>query len=326
MSDAADAIVMDRVTVRFKGKPALDQFSLRVPAGAVYALLGDNGAGKSTAMRVLTGQIPADRGRAEVFGQDCWSQATALRQQVGYVPDRPKLYDWMTAAEIGWFAAGFYAAGFAGRFDEWVERLRIDPSKKLKTLSKGAYARVGLALALAPDPDVLLLDEPTSGLDLITRREFLASLVEFAAEGRTILISSHSIAELERAASHAAFVRGGKVFLSAPLDHLRTCFRRVSFRADGVVPDGGSLGTVHDTQRLGRTVSYLLQDPDAAALAALQAAPGVSDFESAAVNLEEIYASIMGHPADADAGGPAGVGGASANGAANGKARAGVRS
>ena len=316
---AADAITMDRVTVRFRGKPALDGFTLAVPPGAVYALLGDNGAGKSTAMKVLTGQLRADAGRAAIFGRDCWSRAGELKQRVGYVPDRPKLYDWMTITEIGWFAAGFYAAGFQGRFDDWVGRLRLDPTKKLKNLSKGAYARVGLALALAPDPDVLLLDEPTSGLDLITRREFLASLVEFAAEGRTILISSHSIAELERAASHAAFVRGGKVFLSEPLDRLRNRFRRVSFRADGVAPDGASLGTVRDVQRLGRTVSYLLQDPNEFALGALKAAHGVTDFESAPVNLEEIYANVMGHPADAEFG-PAGD-----RGEANGKPAAGVR-
>ncbi len=320
MTAPADVIVMDRLTVRYRGKAALDGFSLRVPPGAVYALLGDNGAGKSTAMKVLTGQIRADAGAASIAGLDCWARAGVLRHQVGYVPDRPKLYDWMTITEIGWFAAGFYRPGFRERFDEWVGRLRIDPTKKLKDLSKGAYARVGLALALAPEPDVLLLDEPTSGLDLITRREFLASLVEFAAEGRTILISSHSIAELERAASHAAFVRGGKVFLSAPLDALRTRFRRVSFRSEGVMPDGGSLGTVHDTQRLGKTVSYLLQDPNEFALQALRTSPGVSDFEAVAVNLEEIYASIMGHPADADGPAPHPAAGR------NGKIETGVRS
>src|SRR5205814_7996964 len=130
-----------------------------------------------------TGQLRPDIGTAKIMGRDCWAHASVLRDRVGYVPDRPKLYDWMTVAEIGWFAAGFYADGFLGRYEDWVARLRIDRAKKLKDLSKGGYARVGLALALAPDPDVLLLDEPTSGLDLMTRREFLGSLVDFAAEG-----------------------------------------------------------------------------------------------------------------------------------------------
>jgi ABC-2 type transport system ATP-binding protein len=294
-----DMITTDRLVVRFRGKAALDGFSMRVPRGAVMALLGENGAGKSTCMKVLTGQLNPDRGSAHVLGLDCWAKATTLRARVGYVPDRPKLYDWMTVAEIGWFAAGFFPGGFQSRYDEWVDRLRLDPAKRLRDLSKGGYARVGLALALAPDPEVLLLDEPTSGLDLMTRREFLASLVEFAAEGRTILISSHSIAELERTASHAAFVKDGSVILSATLDELRTKFRRVSMRCEGVVPDGAMLGTVFETHRSGRFVQYLVRDPDPGAIETIRDTAGVTDFEDNPVGLEEVYAAVIGKPADA---------------------------
>jgi ABC-2 type transport system ATP-binding protein len=293
-----DVILADKLVVRFGGKAALDGFSLRVPRGSVYALLGDNGAGKSTAMKVLTGQLRADRGSATVLGYDCWARAYDLRHRVGYVPDRPKLYDWMTVPEIGWFAAGFHRDGFLTRYEEWVDRLRLDRKKKIKDLSKGGYARVGLTLALAPNPQVLLLDEPTSGLDLLTRREFLASLVEFAAEGRTILISSHSIAELERTASHAGFVRDGKVVLSAPLDTLRSRFRRLSLRCDGMPPDPAALGTVHEAQRTGRFLQYLVQDPDPGMVEALRDTPGVTEFEDAPVSLEEIYAALMGHRPD----------------------------
>ncbi len=292
-----DVIRIDRLLVRYKGKPALDGFSLGVPRGSVYALLGDNGAGKSTCMKVLTGQLDPDAGTASILGMDCWAMASVLRPKVGYVPDRPKLYDWMTAAEVGWFTAGFFPAGFQKRYEGWMDRLRIDPTKKLKSLSKGGYARVGLALALAPDPEVLLLDEPTSGLDLITRREFLASLVEFAAEGRTILISSHSLAELERAASHAAFVQGGKVILTSTLDDLRKRFTRLSLRCDGLPPDGRALGVVLDTQKTGRFVQYLLRDPSELAIRGLHDTPGVSDIEEQPVGLEDIYAALMGQHA-----------------------------
>jgi len=291
-----DAIVIDRIHVRFRGKAALDGFTLRVPRGAIYALLGDNGAGKSTSMKVLTGQLPPDRGSAAILGLDCWAKASDLRHRVGYVPDRPKLYDWMSVTEIGWFAAGFYHAGFANRYEEWVDRLRLDRKKKLKDLSKGGYARVSLALALAPDPEVLLLDEPTSGLDLITRREFLAGLVDFAAEGRTVLISSHSIAELERTASHAAFVKDGKVILAAPLESLRSRFRQITYRCDGLAPDPASIGKVHETIRVGRSAQFLIQDPDPNLLDAVRDLPNVSDFEDRPVGLEEIYAALMGHP------------------------------
>ena len=204
-----NVIEIERLVVRYRGKAALDGLDLRVPRGAVYAFLGDNGAGKTTTMKVLTGIAPADGGRASILGLDCWTRATELRHRVGYMPERPRFYDWMAVADIGWFTASFHRPGFLPRYREWAERFGLDPAKKLRDLSKGGYARVGLALALAPDPEVLLLDEPTSGLDLLTRREFLAGLAELAAAGRTVLISSHSIAELEKACTHVGLLRDG---------------------------------------------------------------------------------------------------------------------
>src|SRR5206468_6775676 len=153
-------------------------------------------------------------------------------------------YDWMTVGNIGWFTASFHRAGFLPRYREWADRLGLDADKKLRDLSKGGYARVGLALALAPDPEVLLLDEPTSGLDLLTRREFLAGLAELAAAGRTVLISSHSIAELEKACTHVGLLRDGTMILSSTLEELRKKVRRVSLRFADRPPDPAALGTV----------------------------------------------------------------------------------
>lgn len=296
MSD--DAIVAERVVVRYKGKTALDGLDLRVPRGAVYAFLGDNGAGKTTTMRILTGLAPADSGRAEILGLDCWARAQELRHRVGYMPERPRFYDWMTVAETGWFTASFHRPGFLPRYREWVDRLGLDPTKKLKDLSKGGYARVGLALALAPEPEVLLLDEPTSGLDLLTRREFLAGLADLAAAGRTVLISSHSIAELEKASTHAGLLKDGKMILSATLDELRKKVRRISLRFDGSPPDPTGLGTVLERNGTGRFWQVLVRDPDPGAVAALRRAGGISDFEDAAVTLEEVYAALMSRSAN----------------------------
>ena len=291
MSDAA--IRIDRLVVRYRGKLAVNGLTLAVPAGAVYALLGDNGAGKSTTMKVLTGMVKPHGGRASILGYDCWTRAYDLRHRVGYVPERPKFYDWMRVGEVGWFTAGFHRPGFREQFDTWAEKLALDPTKKLKELSKGGYARVGLALALAADPQVLLLDEPTSGLDLLTRREFLSCLVELAAEGRTVLISSHSIAELERFASHAAFIKDGKVFLDAPLDGLREMFRRVEFRATGAKRDLSAVGKVLREDRVGKFSQVLIQNPDAGGLAQLRDDPAVSEYEETPVGLEDVYAALM---------------------------------
>ena len=126
---------------------------------------------------------------------------------------------------------------------------------RLKNLSKGQYAKVGLALALAVDPEVLILDEPTSGLDLLVRREFLGSMVGLAAEGRTVVISSHQIAEIERVASHAAFIAHGKLLLAASLEDLKRRIVRVQLRYDALAPDAAALGTVLHARRHGQTMA-----------------------------------------------------------------------
>jgi ABC-2 type transport system ATP-binding protein len=302
-----DLIVTERVTVRYRGKAALAGLDLRVPRGAIYAFLGDNGAGKTTTMKILTGLAPPDSGRATILGLDCWGRATELRLRVGYMPERPRFYDWMTVTEIGWFTSSFHGPSFLPRYREWADRLGLDPDKKLRDLSKGGYARVGLALALAPDPEVLLLDEPTSGLDLLTRREFLASLVELAAAGRTVLISSHSIAELEKACTHVGLLKDGKLILSTPLEELRKKVRRLSLRFADRAPDPAGLGTVLERNGTGRFWQVLVQDVDPVAVAALRGSEGVSDFEDAPVTLEEVYAALMVRSANGTA--HAGAGG-----------------
>src|SRR5262245_33334754 len=121
----------------FRGKPVVQGLDLAVPAGAVYALLGDNGAGKSTTIPILQGLLPPDAGRATILGKDCWHEALAVREQVGYVPERPRYYDWMTVAELGWFIAGFHAPGFLARYHELTNRFGLDASARLRHLSKG---------------------------------------------------------------------------------------------------------------------------------------------------------------------------------------------
>jgi ABC-2 type transport system ATP-binding protein len=293
-----DAILIDKLVVRYRGKPAVNGLSLRIPAGSVYALLGDNGAGKSTTMKVLTGQVPPDAGKAEILGLNCWTQTYALRHRIGFVPEKPKFYDWMTVTEVGWFAAGFHRDGFRNRYDAWVDQLKLDRKKKLKELSKGQYAKVGLALALAPEPAVLVLDEPTSGLDRRTRMEFLGTLVELAAEGRTILVSSHSISELERYVSHAAFLKDGQLLLSASIDSLKGRYRRVEYRHNGIQPDLAAAGEVVEKRGTGRSVQAVLKDVDRIGLDGLRDSPGVTDFEETRLNLEELYDAVMGKSSD----------------------------
>ncbi len=179
----------DQITKRFGKQVALDRFSLSSEPGSVVALLGDNGAGKTTAIRILLGLLEPTTGRSQVFGLDSQAHGQTIRQRVGYVPERPALYEWMTIEQIGWFTAGFYADGFYQRFCEYVGQFGLPIDKKIKTLSKGMRSKVSLALCMGHEPELLVLDEPTSGLDPVVRREFLESMVDVAARGRTVLLS-----------------------------------------------------------------------------------------------------------------------------------------
>lgn len=288
------AIEIHRVSKSYPGKLAVDRLSLTIPKGAIFALLGDNGAGKSTTIRMLNGLTPPDYGYARILGHDAWNDAWLLRQRIGYVPERPKFYDWMTVRQIGWFTSGFQKAGYLKRYLEMADHFLLETNARLATLSKGQYAKVGLALALAIEPEVLILDEPTSGLDLLVRREFLTSMVGLAGQGRTILISSHQVAEIERVASHVAFLAKGKVLLTAPMDELRDLIVRVRCRCDGSWPDAAALGTVLTEQSVGGKYQVVLRAPDRAALERLRWAPGIHDYEEAPLGLEEIYCALLG--------------------------------
>jgi ABC-2 type transport system ATP-binding protein len=187
-----DVIEIDGLKMHFRGCDALNGVNLRVPAGTVMALLGENGAGKTTMIRIMTGFQAPTEGSCRILGLDPTNRAQALdlRKRVGYVSDAPALYDWMSIGEIGWFTASFYPDGFKERYQDLIARYDLPIGRKIKQLSKGQRSKVALSLALAHDPELLILDEPTSGLDPIVRREFLESMINVAATGRTVFLSA----------------------------------------------------------------------------------------------------------------------------------------
>ena len=287
------AIEMASVTKRFGDRLVLDRMEMSVEPGSIFALLGDNGTGKSTTMKILTGQVRADTGTARLLGRDVWSDAIALRHQVGYVPEKPKFYDWMTVAELGRFISGFHQPGFLQRYYDASKRLGLETSRKLSDLSKGGYARAGLALALAIDPQVLLLDEPTSGLDLSTRREFLAGMVDLAAEGRTILITSHQIAELERIASHVGLMVDGKLVMCQTLDELKSNVVRLVVQGHQESQPLPGLGTVLQSDRFGDIWRGIVHQPDVTLLEQFAAERETVSLQFERLSLEEIYSSVI---------------------------------
>jgi ABC-2 type transport system ATP-binding protein len=287
-------IRLQNVTKRYGKQLALDRLSLDVPSGVVCALLGENGAGKTTTIRILLGLIPYEEGQASVLGLDSWQQGRAVRGRVGYVPERPTLYDWMTVREIGWFTAGFYGSGFLERYVRLAGEYQLPLGRKIKALSKGMRAKVSLALALAHEPELLVLDEPTSGLDTLARREFLEGMVDIAAAGRTVLLSSHQIGEVERVADIVAIVHGGRLVLMERLDDLKEQVREWTITlAEKTGPTPPLSATVLAERRHQHHWRLLVRGASEAQLAALRANDAVRELGIRRPSLEEIFVAYL---------------------------------
>src|SRR6266700_2091831 len=280
-------IRLQNVTKRYGSQTALDRVTLEVPAGVVCALLGENGAGKTTAIKILLGLTDADEGQATVLGIDSARHGQMVRSRVGYVPERPTLYEWMTVSEIGWFTAGFYGSGFFERYLKLASGYQLPLKRKIKSLSKGMRAKVSLSLALAHEPELLILDEPTSGLDTLVRREFLEGMVDIAAAGRTVLLSSHQIGEVERVADIVAILRAGKLLLVERLETLKDQIREpnITLAADtSAVPPIS--GQILSERRHRQQWQGLVRGMNEATLAALEGHENVGELRIRTPSLE----------------------------------------
>jgi ABC-2 type transport system ATP-binding protein len=294
---------LKNVTKRYRSQLALDDVSLEIPPGVVVALLGENGAGKTTSLRILLGLLQPDAGKAEVLSLDSRTQGDEIRRRVGYVPERPALYEWMTVAETGWFAAEFYRTGYLARFRDLVKEFELPENRKVKELSKGMRAKVALALGMAHEPEVLILDEPTSGLDPLVRREFLESMVDVAAAGRTVILSSHQIAEVERVADVVAILRHGKLVAVEPLDDLKMHTRELTLTLTNGAPYLSDVpGEVLCGNRQDRQWRLLVRHLDESRLESFRGLAQVRDVEVRTPNLEEIFVGYMKSDEDAPQG------------------------
>ncbi len=288
------ALSLNQVTKTFGSHRALDRVSLEVPQGVVFALLGENGAGKTTSIKLALGLERADSGSLEVLGKNSVTEGEEIRRQVGYVPERPALYEWMTAAEIGWFAAGFYTANFELEYQTLLKQYSVPSGRKIAQMSKGMRAKVALSLALAHQPELLILDEPTSGLDTLVRREFLESMVDIAAAGRTVLLSSHLISEVERVADIVAIMRQGQLMVVESLDTLKCQTHELTITlASGISEPPEVPGQVLCSRCRARQWQVLTRNIEESQIDALRADKSVVAVEVRTPGLEEIFVAYM---------------------------------
>jgi ABC-2 type transport system ATP-binding protein len=269
---------------------ALDGLDLAVEAGEVHGFLGPNGAGKSTAIRVLLGLLRADSGATRLLGRDPWRDAVELHRRIAYVPGDVTLWRNLSGGEVidlyGRLRGGLDKA----RRADLVERFELDPTKKGRTYSKGNRQKVALVAAFASDVDLLILDEPTSGLDPLMEEVFQECVIEERRRGRTVLLSSHVLSEVEALCDRVSIIRKGVTVESGSLAELRH-LTRTSVRAELVREEGGlaRLPGVHDLDVQGKRISLQVDTDKLDAVLRSLSESGIRSLTSTPPTLEELF-------------------------------------
>ena len=232
---------------------------LKIKKGEVYALLGENGAGKSTLIRLIMGLQKRDSGELIVLGKDPAKNEKSAHEKIGYLPENFRCYDWMTVAQLINFVKPVYKRWDDEYSSDLIRRLRLPVNKTIKSFSRGTNRKVGLFLALAIQPQLLLLDEPTSGLDPLTRREFLEEMIRALSEKKvTIILSTHRADDVERFADRVGILQEGKIVIDESVSNLLNVAKRVMIRFPGSVPEKFTLTNSMMTSRFDNKIKTLI--------------------------------------------------------------------
>ena len=275
---ASAAISMREVVKSYGRVRALDGLDLEVARGEVHGFLGPNGAGKSTTIRILLGILRHNSGTVRLLGEDPWSKAVPLHRRLAYVPGDVELWPGLTGGEAIDLFARLRGGVDRRRRDELIERFDLDPRKKGRTYSKGNRQKVALISALASDVELLLLDEPTAGLDPLMEAVFQECIREAKDAGRTVLLSSHILAQVEALADRVSIIRSGRIVETGTLSELRHLSRTtITVGLEHDVPALSEMTGVHDLVREGSRLHF---SADTAQLPRIMRALGEHDVES----------------------------------------------
>jgi len=257
MTDHTPVIFAQDLDKSFGPVQALDQLQLNIAPGEVHGYLGPNGAGKSVTMRILLGLLRPDAGTVQVFGKDPWKHAVELHKRLAYVPGDVELWPNLTGGEAIDMFLRLRGSHDRHRREELIERFNLDPRKKARTYSKGNRQKVALIAALASEVDLLLLDEPTAGLDPLMEAVFQEVIGEVKAEGRSVLLSSHILAQVEALSDRISIIRDGHIVESGTLSELRHMTRTtIEVETVGSTQPLASLDYVHDFRHEGERTLF----------------------------------------------------------------------
>ena len=287
---AAPAVEVRGLTKSFGSTRALDGLDLTLARGSVTGFLGPNGAGKSTTLRVLLGLLRADGGTARVLGGDPWADAVALHRRLAYVPGDVTLWPTLTGGEVIDLLGRLRGPVDPRRRAELVDRFELDPTKRARSYSKGNRQKVALVAALAADVELLLLDEPTSGLDPLMEEVFTECIGEATAGGRSVLLSSHVLSEVEKLCDTVVIIRNGRTVEAGTLAELRHLRRSSVTAVTRELPTGlAALPGVHDLAVDGHRVTFSVDDEHLDVVTGRLAALGLRSLVCTPPSLEQLF-------------------------------------
>jgi ABC-2 type transport system ATP-binding protein len=280
---------------------ALDGLDLTVEAGEVHGFLGPNGSGKTTTIRVLLGLLRADAGDVRLLGGDPWRDTVELHKRLAYVPGDVSLWPKLTGGEVIDFFARLRGDIDPRRRDDLIRRFELDPTKRSRTYSKGNRQKVALIAALASSAELLVLDEPTSGLDPLMETVFQSCVAEIRREGRTVLLSSHILAEVEALCDRVSIIRAGRTVESGSLDELRK-LTSTTVVAETATPVVGleAIPGVQGLRTEGAKVTFAVETVHLDEALRCLVAAGVRTLASNPPTLEELFLRHYGDELAAD--------------------------
>jgi ABC-2 type transport system ATP-binding protein len=286
------SISIDRLTKRYGKFTAVDNVSIEIPEGSVFGLLGPNGAGKTTTFKCMLGLAQASSGEVRFDGKPLEPRTF---ERLAYVPERSALYEWMSAAEHLEMQKRAFKTYNGKRADELMQLFALDPRKRVRNMSKGMRTALAVVLAFALEPRVMILDEPTSGLDPINQRSVLKLVIDASAQGATIVLSSHQIGQVERAADHIAVLKGGRIALAGAVDDLKAESKIVEaiFESDAVALNGLSKDArITHLEKTGRIFRLTVRS-GSDELAGRLASMGAQSVRIVDLNLEDIFLNAV---------------------------------
>lgn len=281
---------VSNLTKKFGKFTALDRVNLEVSQGEVYGFIGPNGAGKTTTIRVLLGILKATQGEASIFGKDAWKDAVEIHKQVAYVPGDVNLWPNITGGEVIDFFVKLRGTNNKSRREELIARFDLDPSKKCRTYSKGNRQKVALIAAFASEADLYILDEPTSGLDPLMEKVFQSCIMEAKEAGKSVLLSSHILSEVERLCDKVSIIRQGQIIESGSLDDLRHLTRTgVTLQTVKPVTALEDIQGVHNIQLKDNSLSFQVDSEDLGNVIRYVSQFDIKKLESAPPTLEDLF-------------------------------------